>query len=129
MAPPPECAHWRGKRIGAVTIVGHTSSIELAKWDWLGGGSWVVRCDCGVYENRKQSTLRRGLAGKNKKEYRDACTACRGLWAEVVRKEFAETGRVPPGGLPTHKAFAVSESPAHRVQKPRIRVKMERKQV
>jgi hypothetical protein len=126
MTPPPDLAHVKGMRIGAITIVGYLSLIEQAKIGWRDGGRWLVQCDCGVYENRHQKAIRNGLKGKNKREYIDACTACRGIWAEVVKNEFKKTGAVPPGGLPTHRAFHVSESPAHRPQKPRIRVKMGR---
>jgi|ERR1051325_6026545 hypothetical protein len=129
MRPPREWGHLVGKRVGAVTIVGVLSNIEKAKIGWTGGGFWVVKCDCGVYENRHQKHLRHAIEKGNKRQYQDACTACRGLWAEIVKKEFRETGQLPPGGLPTHRAFAVSESPAHKIQKPRIRVKMERQQV
>lgn len=122
MKVPPESALWVGKRIGAVTVVGCISNIERSKVGWRAGGSWIVLCDCGVYENRHGKHVRAGLAGKHKRQYRDACTSCRGLWAEVVRKEFKETGIIPPGGLPTHKAFKVSESVAHRIR-PIIRVK------
>ena len=129
MTPPPDWAHMKGKRIGAVTIVGYLSLNEQAKIGWRDGGRWLVLCDCGVYENRHQKAIRNGLRGKNKREYVDACTACRCLWAEVVKNEFKKTGKVPSGGLPTHRAFRVSESLAHQPQKPRIRVKMERREV
>lgn len=128
MSMPPDLAYLKGKRIGTVTVVGYLSMNEIAKIGWRSGGRWLVKCDCGVYEPRHQKSLRQDMT-KKKREYVDACTACRGLWAEIVKHEFKKTGIVPPGGLPTHRAFHVSSSQAHQPQKPRIRVKMERRQV
>lgn len=126
MAMPPDLAHLKGRRIGSITVIGYLSLIEISKIGWKSGGRWLVKCDCGVYEPRHQKHLRKDV---NKREYRDACTACRGIWAEIVKNEFKKTGVVPPGGLPTHRAFRLSSSPSHQPQKPRIRVKMERQEV
>lgn len=125
MSMPPDWAHLKGKRIGAVTVIGYMSLIEIAKVGWRTGGRWLVQCDCGVYEPRHQKNLRQDMV-KKKREYVDACTACRGVWAEMVKNEFKKTGTIPPGGLPTNRAFRVSSSPAHQPQKPRIRIKMGR---
>lgn len=126
MTAPPELAHLRGRRIGSITVIGYLSLIEISKIGWKSGGRWLVQCDCGVYEPRHQRVLRKD---KNKREYVDACTACRGLWAEIVKNEFKKTGKIPSGGLPTHRAFSVSNSPSHLPQKPRIRVKMARAEI
>lgn len=102
-----------GKRNGRIVVMGWCSPMEnyrvfgSSKPLKYVGGAWVVRCDCGKYERRK----RRQIMHPIKKEYVDACTFCRGAWAEAAKSQFIQTGVKPEGGLPTHKASTLLTQP------------------
>lgn len=99
-SPPynvPNMTRWKK---GSLDVVGYIDNIEKRRVGWSGGGNWVVRCECGRYEHRTGPQLRK----KAKKEYIDACSWCKGVWAEYVKNEHEKTGIWPPGGGPTFRA-------------------------
>lgn len=89
-----------GMKKGCLVVVGYISMDEKRRLGWTGKGNWAVRCQCGRYEHRSQRDLRRAI----KKEYGDACTWCKNIWAEYVKAQFKKTGKWPVGGGPTHRA-------------------------
>ena len=112
---PPKCVKhpqgidFSGRRNGFVVVVGYVDLSEMQRLGWW-KGRWAVRCTlCGQYENRTP----RQISKPSKKEYVDACTQCKSLWAEMVKKEFKKTGRWPPGGGPTFKASHLDENANH----------------
>lgn len=119
MDPPPllNLPKLKGKRNGRVVVVGYCSPMENQRVFGISDrskrrgtgryGTWIVRCDCGKYERRTQKQIVKPM----KKEYVDACTFCRGAWAESVKAEFMATGVKPKGGLPTHRASSLLTQP------------------
>jgi hypothetical protein len=101
-----------GVRNGRVVVIGYCSPMENfrvfgSSRSSKRSGSWVVKCDCGKYERRTTKEIRK----PPKKEYIDACTFCRGAWAESVKAKFRDTGIKPVGGLPTHKSSMLLTQP------------------
>lgn len=96
---PRDAGHnFTGMSIGGLVVVGWLPVAERRRLGW--SGHWLVRCRCGNFESRTSHSLRK----PHKREYGDACTFCKNAWAEAVMVEFRKTGRIPPGGLPTHRA-------------------------
>lgn len=98
-----------GLRIGSLMVLGRVDPSEKKRLGWYGSGaSFLVRCDCGRYENRRRCEIKK----TSKKEYVNACSQCKNIWAEVVRDEFKRTGQWPAGGGPTHRASQIRDDDA-----------------
>lgn len=115
ITPPRSLPNMKGIRNGKVVVVGYCSPMEYQRVFGRGpknrgnglNGTWVVKCDCGKYERRTTREIRK----PPRKEYVEACTFCRGAWAESVKLSFRETGIKPKGGLPTHSARSLLTQP------------------
>lgn len=104
VAPPHDAGYdFRGYAVGSMSVVGYLPVSERQRLGW--SGNWLVKCRCGNFESRTPGSLRK----PPKREYVDACTFCKNAWAEAVMVEYRRTGRVPPGGLPTHRSEQVKE--------------------
>lgn len=97
-----------GMRVGSLVVIGGLDQRIVKELKWPKGNKFLVRCDCGNYESRKAVDLHRPC----RKEYIDACTWCKGYWAEYVKAEHRRTGQWPEGGGPTcrESQFGVDES-------------------
>lgn len=101
----PECEEHEldyvlvGRRNGSTVVVGHIVLSEMRRLNWR-NGKWLIRCDCGNYENR---TLRH-ITRPTKKDYVDACTECKCKWAQEVKDRRARGYAWPDNGGPTCKA-------------------------
>lgn len=73
-----------GHRWGRLVVIG-----MLKKWRSGSSASWVVRCDCGMYETRSARAIRRALNPD------EGCTRCGYVWHLKRQAYFDRTGAWP----------------------------------
>lgn len=73
----PKSINLAGIKFGRFTVVG------LSKHK---SGTWVVRCACGAYEDRKAKAIR------NPENFGDRCTKCRAVAQERRSYEWHKNG-------------------------------------
>lgn len=80
---PANCPNLTGQRKGRFTVVGYYKSTKRAKGS---PSTWVVRCDCGMYEVRSGSALRNPMNDK------DRCYDCQKLYQLQRNEEYRRLG-------------------------------------
>jgi hypothetical protein len=85
--PHPRLSEWLNARRGKLTVVGYFGNEKNQP-------KWLVRCDCGLYELRKESTLR-----KKPTANADQCNACAGEERrDWLRREYGPLSDTPAAG-------------------------------
>lgn len=83
MLKQPDFIDFTGNRFGKLKILGLLDTASSTK------ASWVCRCDCGMYTNRKSKSLKVAMRGGN--SFVDTCDQCRYLnW---IRSPEYQTGK------------------------------------
>jgi hypothetical protein len=83
---PPQVEDMTGRRFGRFVVVGFRKKANPKG----GGATWLVRCACGQFEERKAAAIR------NRANEHDCCIQCRKL-QQLKRNEYwRRTGQSQP---------------------------------